>query len=1249
MIKTRQRFHLMYILVAALLLVAVWAFGSSNVRAQPGVDVNVSNLAGNESEVSIDVNPTNSNNQVIVGHAPGFATMNTFFTLDGGQTWTLRALGNAQDGLISTFRFDPTVAFDDNGNVYVGYGVKTGPSTGSQRTVVVARSTDGGQTYTQFTQVATTADIDTSSPPNGITNFAGNDKWHLATGPNPVTPAQQDVYIAWTQNVVEAGGLDQRIVVSGSTNGGATFSAPLIINDPSIAGTRVGNLTADPAVGPNGELVVAWEDINAAQVFADVSLDGGTTFGTDNLVTTSGTGFKTSIPPQPDRGVFVGPTIDIDRSGGPFDGRLYVTYTDLGPGGLSDIDVFVRFSNDFGANWSARTLVNDDGGTNSQFLPWLDVDQGTGLVSAVWYDARNDPNNRQVQVFMAVSTDGGINFQPNILVSDGQSDQSTNNPNRTTNNFLEYIGIATRDCVAYPVWSDNSTNLANLDYFTDQVAIQADACEADIELLEINKGQPIDAVECETPHQPANGRAMGLDPGTGLIYYTEIDGFGHNLTQIIEAAFTPSTTCPTISECQVEGAIPGKPFGGVPIPIGTLAHDPGRSAAAGVPVFWGADYTGGGVADIFEIKYTPPVCPAFHLTQVPMPAHPCLAEAFQAPGFTDGMDYDPNTDTLWFSDDASQLVFEQPIGGADPQQGQQVPPGSLKFEVVKCNTGIAFNPLAGEPNPLWLVEYAINMPTLNIEEVYLSQRSGQVFCPVPCGVPPAGTQVFEALAYDSGLHPPDGRNSRAWEDAEFDEVPGLLGDCGVFSNQNATEILPSGNNVGQTVHTIIRWSVPCEGVAQETIKVSEQADIGLTVMYRNNGPLDPVDIEMWKQADAPVDCDVSIHTEDLEEITVAAGVEYFEKLEDGTLLPLGVGPASLVPGPGHTIVARGTPGVDFELDVHLVIPNNPSTASPFGAKLAHHELFDKHCDKLSFHTFEFCVELQPADPVIDPDPTNNSDCVSETVGVIGIEKTLLTGALVCDEPIDCVIETDCTEIGIYQPEPTLCVFEIAYHGPAALIVDTVPAEFECVKLDPSDGTATCSDTSKGKGKSANRIEWDVPAGSNTLIVTIQTVGSPGRGHKDPVFKPTQCGPLPINDGATAFEVDENGNLILDAEGNPIVIVGPSNALQATAVTGTKPCAPDGLTVSNPTVSTLDLDWDDNTDAGLVYNVYRSLSATGPFTRSIATVSVSQYTDTGLDPDTTYCYVVKAEFTATGQEGNESNVACGTTLPLDQDG
>ena len=146
------------------------------------------------------------------------------------------------------------------------------------------------------------------------------------------------------------------------------------------------------------------------------------------------------------------------------------------------------------------------------------------------------------------------------------------------------------------------------------------------------------------------------------------------------------------------------------------------------------------------------------------------------------------------------------------------------------------------------------------------------------------------------------------------------------------------------------------------------------------------------------------------------------------------------------------------------------------------------------------------------------------------------------------------QVGIALPGATTYVFEIDYTGPAAQIQDAVPAEFDVTFIQATGGTATSS-TKGNSGKSATQITWDVPEGSSTLTVQIQTRESPGKRNnkKDepPVFKPTSCGPLPINNGATAFEVDENGDLVLvegppDPEGLPtvvpVVIVGPSNSL-----------------------------------------------------------------------------------------------------------
>ena len=64
---------------------------------------------------------------------------------------------------------------------------------------------------------------------------------------------------------------------------------------------------------------------------------------------------------------------------------------------------------------------------------------------------------------------------------------------------------------------------------------------------------------------------------------------------------------------------------------------------------------------------------------------------------------------------------------------------------------------------------------------------------------------------------------------------------------------------------------------------------------------------------------------------------------------------------------------------------------------------------------------------------------------------------------------------------------------------------------------------------------------------------------------TSCGPLPINNGATAFEVNDDGSLVLvevtdpntgEVTLEPVVVVGPSNSLEVEAVAGAKPCEED---------------------------------------------------------------------------------------------
>ena len=144
-----------------------------------------------------------------------------------------------------------------------------------------------------------------------------------------------------------------------------------------------------------------------------------------------------------------------------------------------------------------------------------------------------------------------------------------------------------------------------------------------------------------------------------------------------------------------------------------------------------------------------------------------------------------------------------------------------------------------------------------------------------------------------------------------------------------------------------------------------------------------------------------------------------------------------------------------------------------------------------------------------------------------------------------------------------------------VILDTVPAEWHvtAIENDPTDlpvdcGESTSLDANANDGdyvtvsrggksgkncRSANKIEWtpDIYEAVSTLLVDVTTRINPGKGHAKlghggDIFSPTSCGPLFLNEGATAFEIDENGDIVFD-EGDPVIVAGPTPPLCLAAV------------------------------------------------------------------------------------------------------
>src|SRR5258705_13171810 len=128
--------------------------------------------------------------------------------------------------------------------------------------MAVPRSTDGGKTYPTVTYL---------DFKNGTNPF--NDKPMITADQNVGSPFRDNVYIAW--DAAAGGSIGGGVRLATSTDHGATFSTKRV-DDPSGPGRSIG---ASPAVGPNGEVYVAWNDFVANAIIFNRSFDGGNTWG----------------------------------------------------------------------------------------------------------------------------------------------------------------------------------------------------------------------------------------------------------------------------------------------------------------------------------------------------------------------------------------------------------------------------------------------------------------------------------------------------------------------------------------------------------------------------------------------------------------------------------------------------------------------------------------------------------------------------------------------------------------------------------------------------------------------------------------------------------------------------------------------------------------------------------------------------------------------------------------------------------
>ena len=153
------------------------------------------------------------------------------------------------------FYVQPSI--DARGDLYVGFASTEQDKKSGQVTLWVAKSTDDGQTFTFSRAVAGVRLIPTADLPN--TTFRDGIVESFAASPN--LPGH--LYMTY-EDWDAAGQFDVKFVQS--TNGGATWSAPVKVNDnaESSALGYTDQFQPSIAAGPNGAVAIAFYDRRAA-------------------------------------------------------------------------------------------------------------------------------------------------------------------------------------------------------------------------------------------------------------------------------------------------------------------------------------------------------------------------------------------------------------------------------------------------------------------------------------------------------------------------------------------------------------------------------------------------------------------------------------------------------------------------------------------------------------------------------------------------------------------------------------------------------------------------------------------------------------------------------------------------------------------------------------------------------------------------------------------------------------------------
>lgn len=433
------------------------------VMAQPN-NTNISNGVLFDGEPYLAINPTNPQN--IVAAWMGMKLTGGLFRIaiktrasfDGGDTWSpVNSLPHFGAGYGSA---DPSMAFDQSGNLYVAYiDYKQSPDSGG---IYVSKSVDGGLNWDTIGKAFDMYDIalkrpidrpwlvvDKSSTANGGTMY-------ITTKPAPwIAPPNRPYYKV-------------------STDTGQSWSTIANLDGTGyLVGSSIKGPMAAPTTTSDGKFCAIYPSYVSSQnilpcFYLATSLNQGQSFSY-NLVysalpSAQDTNLKNAYtliahPNNPNNMLFIGPI----------------------PNGV-DADIVASNSTDGGTTWNTPVRVNDDALNNGkhQDMVWAAYNE-QGNIAAVWRDRRNDAAsgfwNVGYDFYYALSNDNGLTWSANQKMSN----QFISFDSLLAGDGNDFLSAVYSSDTLYTVWGDTRNGRLNI-WFAKTIA----STNSTVDIKELN-------------------------------------------------------------------------------------------------------------------------------------------------------------------------------------------------------------------------------------------------------------------------------------------------------------------------------------------------------------------------------------------------------------------------------------------------------------------------------------------------------------------------------------------------------------------------------------------------------------------------------------------------------------------------------------------------------------------------------------------------------------------------------------------